>query len=90
MEKCGYQHEATLKSAIHKYGQYFDEHIYALLRNDWLIKPCKNITGLKRKVHIVILILSLVTLLLLLLIMAGFGSNSFSQFYKNHFLRENR
>ena len=30
--KCGFEHEAVLKKAIYKNGQYFDSHLFACLK----------------------------------------------------------
>lgn len=35
LEKCGFKKEAILKKSVFKNGEYLDEHVYSLLREDW-------------------------------------------------------
>jgi len=35
LQKCGFKPEAILKHSVKKRGAYLDEHIYALLKEDW-------------------------------------------------------
>lgn len=35
LEKSGFKHEAQLKKSVFKNGEYLDEHIYSILKEDW-------------------------------------------------------
>jgi RimJ/RimL family protein N-acetyltransferase len=36
LENCGFKHEAAFKKSVKKRGVYLDEHIYSILKEDWV------------------------------------------------------
>jgi ribosomal-protein-alanine N-acetyltransferase len=35
LEKCGFKQEASFKKSVKKRGEYLDEHVYAILKEEW-------------------------------------------------------
>ncbi|MFC2080030.1 GNAT family N-acetyltransferase [Bacteroidota bacterium] len=36
LEKCGFKQEAAFRKSVKKRGEYLDEHVYSLLKEEWV------------------------------------------------------